>query len=702
MSAYHCSVYNISKDHLNELINCQICGDTSTGFHYGVHSCEGCKGFFRRSIAQHTTYTCTNKERCEVTIYTRNQCQLCRWKKCLDVGMSKDASRLGRRSKRMIERMQDMIADKQQSPQDLKRYKLSGSDGDFARQMWGPARPDMYSDMSGDQGSSSFYQRSMNIKSEDPPPTCAYAKMKYSNSVDGESSESSRLGLPSSQNAVGVINSSIISNINGVSASAINQMLLSGQPVMLIPQQIGSASQNMAVQGQVPPAVIVVKQSDQSDSNKTKLREQQKDCVESPGSGVNSMDWDNEREQKVPDNLNFSEKCAPMRRLDSSPRTVSSPPEQNESTKGKPWQQQMEETSPQQPVLSPGASDLKFGQIPSPGCGLSPLSPFLSSPLCSPGKLFPFETPTPSPQDGSQPSKFVPMVFPDVEFDEPTPEQRQTIANLVQGVTKLHHNICHFTYARIHMLKEKYYGIRESMFDSKGRPLHDCRQCPLPPQFPTAAKAPKELDMPNHEITPAHMIRFFANKFTGLITRIVMFTRQIPGFRQLDKEDQITLIKQGLFEVAATRFTTVVDLETQMVNYWTTGDTFTRDLARESPLGRLIDLLFDFAARFNKFELTDDEIGILNAVLMVAADRPGLKKREEVRELQSNLLKGLQYEVQRTHPEDPGLFARILTTIPKLREIGPEHTKRLMELKVQNAKLTNLSPLHSEVFDLAE
>ena len=30
-------------DELNELIKCMVCGDTSTGFHYGIHSCEGCK-----------------------------------------------------------------------------------------------------------------------------------------------------------------------------------------------------------------------------------------------------------------------------------------------------------------------------------------------------------------------------------------------------------------------------------------------------------------------------------------------------------------------------------------------------------------------------------------------------------------------------------------------------------------------------------
>lgn len=37
---------------------CSICGDRATGKHYGAASCDGCKGFFRRSVRKNHFYSC--------------------------------------------------------------------------------------------------------------------------------------------------------------------------------------------------------------------------------------------------------------------------------------------------------------------------------------------------------------------------------------------------------------------------------------------------------------------------------------------------------------------------------------------------------------------------------------------------------------------------------------------------------------------
>ncbi|XP_069869952.1 nuclear receptor ROR-gamma isoform X1 [Dipodomys merriami] len=83
-----------------EVIPCKICGDKSSGIHYGVITCEGCKGFFRRSQQCNVAYSCTRQQNCPIDRTSRNRCQHCRLQKCLALGMSRDAVKFGRMSKK--------------------------------------------------------------------------------------------------------------------------------------------------------------------------------------------------------------------------------------------------------------------------------------------------------------------------------------------------------------------------------------------------------------------------------------------------------------------------------------------------------------------------------------------------------------------------------------------------------------------------
>lgn len=76
---------------------CVVCGDRASGRHYGAISCEGCKGFFKRSIRKQLGYACRGTRDCPVTKLHRNRCQYCRLQKCLAVGMRSESVQQERR-----------------------------------------------------------------------------------------------------------------------------------------------------------------------------------------------------------------------------------------------------------------------------------------------------------------------------------------------------------------------------------------------------------------------------------------------------------------------------------------------------------------------------------------------------------------------------------------------------------------------------
>ncbi|CAD6188479.1 unnamed protein product [Caenorhabditis auriculariae] len=70
---------------------CLVCQDISTGYHYGVPSCNGCKTFFRRTIMKNQTFVCQLEGKCPVDKSIRCACRHCRFEKCLQVGMDRSA-----------------------------------------------------------------------------------------------------------------------------------------------------------------------------------------------------------------------------------------------------------------------------------------------------------------------------------------------------------------------------------------------------------------------------------------------------------------------------------------------------------------------------------------------------------------------------------------------------------------------------------
>uniref|UniRef100_A0A1I8B8Q3 Nuclear receptor domain-containing protein n=1 Tax=Meloidogyne hapla TaxID=6305 RepID=A0A1I8B8Q3_MELHA len=74
---------------------CAVCNDYAVCQHYGALTCEGCKGFFKRTVQKKSQYVCSGNKNCPIDKKYRSRCQYCRFQKCLDVGMVREIVRYG-------------------------------------------------------------------------------------------------------------------------------------------------------------------------------------------------------------------------------------------------------------------------------------------------------------------------------------------------------------------------------------------------------------------------------------------------------------------------------------------------------------------------------------------------------------------------------------------------------------------------------
>ncbi|XP_054469026.1 steroidogenic factor 1-like [Anoplopoma fimbria] len=75
---------------------CPVCGDKVSGYHYGLLTCESCKGFFKRTVQNNKKYICAENQQCRIDVTQRRRCPFCRFQKCLHVGMRLEAVRADR------------------------------------------------------------------------------------------------------------------------------------------------------------------------------------------------------------------------------------------------------------------------------------------------------------------------------------------------------------------------------------------------------------------------------------------------------------------------------------------------------------------------------------------------------------------------------------------------------------------------------
>uniref|UniRef100_A0A803K783 NR LBD domain-containing protein n=1 Tax=Xenopus tropicalis TaxID=8364 RepID=A0A803K783_XENTR len=129
------------------------------------------------------------------------------------------------------------------------------------------------------------------------------------------------------------------------------------------------------------------------------------------------------------------------------------------------------------------------------------------------------------------------------------------------------------------------------------------------------------------------------------VTELTEFAKSIPGFTELDLNDQVTLLKYGVYEA-------IWDVGGLRQRFHHAGK-FLKSLRK--PIGDMMEPKFEFAMKFNALELDDSD-----PVSVCSWHRPGLVNVPSIEKMQESIVHVLKLHLQSNHPDDGFLFPKLL------------------------------------------
>ncbi|XP_059809931.1 oxysterols receptor LXR-alpha isoform X1 [Hypanus sabinus] len=183
------------------------------------------------------------------------------------------------------------------------------------------------------------------------------------------------------------------------------------------------------------------------------------------------------------------------------------------------------------------------------------------------------------------------------------------------------------------------------------------------------------------------------------VQEIVDFAKQIPGFLDLSREDQIALLKASTIEIMLLETARRYNHETECITFLKDFTYSKDDFARAGLQFGFINPIFEFSKGMRKLQLDDAEYALLIAINIFSADRPNVQDHELVERLQQPYVEALHSYLQIKRPKDHLMFPRMLMKLVSLRTLSSVHSEQVFALRLQDKKLP---PLLSEIWDVHE
>ncbi|NWW93063.1 RORB protein, partial [Rhynochetos jubatus] len=113
----------------------------------------------------------------------------------------------------------------------------------------------------------------------------------------------------------------------------------------------------------------------------------------------------------------------------------------------------------------------------------------------------------------------------------------------------------------------------------------------------------------------------------------------------------------------------------------------------------LIGAVFELGRTLCRLQLSDEELALFTAAVLLSPDRPWLTESKKVQKLQDKIYVALQHEIQKKHSAEDKL-SKMVSKLPLMKTICNLHLDKLEFFRLLHPETAmNFPPLYKEVFN---
>ncbi|KAG7266563.1 hypothetical protein CRUP_011148 [Coryphaenoides rupestris] len=187
-----------------------------------------------------------------------------------------------------------------------------------------------------------------------------------------------------------------------------------------------------------------------------------------------------------------------------------------------------------------------------------------------------------------------------------------------------------------------------------------------------------------------------AHHITNAIQYVVEFAKRIAGFMDLCQNDQIILLKAGCLEVLLIRMCRAFNASNGSIFF--DGKFASASFFKALGCDDLVSAVFDLGKVLCRLQLSDEEMALFSAAVLLSPDRPWLTEGHKVRKLQEKVYLALQHSLHVSGASDEKLDTMV-SKLPLMKSICNLHIDKMEFFRVVHPETAySFPPLYREVF----